>query len=94
MNFTASVMIASDPSPVVWTVSPLRLNFQSFSKKLLVENHVSKPNRPGFSGSVAGISLPWPLTPLRCHLPKCPVAYPHALRAWAMVISCGRSGLP
>ena len=40
------------------------------------------------------ITLPGPATPLRCHLPKWPVAYPASFTAWAMVISPSRSGMP
>ena len=56
--------------------SPFRLKIGSRSKKLVTDSHSSKPNTPGLCVSLARIGTPGPRSPLRCHLPKCPVAYP------------------
>ena len=101
MNFNASSVVTSEPSPWNFSGTPLRPRTGSRSKKLSAETHSSKPNLPGFSGSAARMARPGivvvflsPFLPLRCHLPKCPVAYPADCRTFATVSSWMRIGDP
>ena len=62
-NSSAASTMTSEPSPVVFTALPLRAIHGSTSKKFGLENHWSKPLRPGDTGLSARIEP-------RCHLPK------------------------